>query len=198
MLAAGYWILDMADRVRYQYDNLENFARQFSEHASDAQQVRQRLLGQLQVLEEGGWVGEGAARFSAEMRDMILPALEALSRALDNANGAIVRAAGMMRDAENEAAALFKVVDGALEAVRAGAGDTSSMSPTQRAQQIASLTSLRDEQVRFVDELRRSVEGLGGQLAGVQDAYARLMTEAADRTERMTALIQSMQGGSMP
>ena len=42
------------------------------------------------------------------------------------------------------------------------------------------------------------MDGLGGQLAGVQDAYARLMAEAADRAERMTALIESMQGGTMP
>ncbi len=188
----------MTDRVRYQYDNLEGFARQFSDHASEAQQVRTRLTRQLAVLEEGGWVGEGASRFSAEMRDLILPALDALSRALDSANGAIMRATEMMREAENEAAALFRAVDGAVEAVRASSVDVSGLSPAQRAQQVASLTSLRDEQTRFITDLRRSVEGLGGQLAGVQDAYARLMAEASERTERMTALISAIQGGTMP
>ena len=90
----------MTDRVRYQYDNLEGFARQFSDHAADAQQVRTRLSQQLAVLEDGGWVGEGAKRFSAEMREQILPALDALARALDGANGAILRAAEMMREDE--------------------------------------------------------------------------------------------------
>jgi WXG100 family type VII secretion target len=193
-------ILDDAmssDRVRYQYDNLEGFARQFSDHASDAQQVRSRLSRQLEVLEDGGWIGEGASRFSAEMRDSILPALDALTRALDSANSAILRATEMMRDAENEAAALFKAVDIAVQAA-SGSFDTSTISPSDRAQQVAGLTTLRDEQMRFVQELRRSMDGLGGQLAGVQDAYTRLMTEAAERSERMTALIESMQGGSMP
>jgi WXG100 family type VII secretion target len=188
----------MTDRVRYQYDNLEGFARQFSDHAADAQQVRTRLSQQLAVLEEGGWSGEGAKRFSAEMRDLILPALDALARALDGANGAILRAAEMMREAENEAAALFRAVDHAMQASGAGGSDGGSPAGVQRAQQIATLTAMRDEQTRFILELRNTMDGLGGQLAGVQDAYARLMAEAADRAARMTALIESMQGGTMP
>ena len=191
----------MTDRVRYQYDNLEGFARQFSDHAADAQQVRTRLSQQLAILEDGGWVGEGAARFSAEMREQILPALDALARALDGANGAILRAAEMMREAEAEAAALFRAVDNAMEASTAGGaggGDGGSPANTQRSQQIATLTAMRDEQTRFIQELRNTMDGLGGQLAGVQDAYARLMAEAADRAERMTALIESMQGGNVP
>ena len=190
----------MTDRVRYQYDNLEGFARQFSDHAADAQQVRTRLSQQLAVLEDGGWIGEGAKRFSTEMREQILPALDALARALDGANGAILRAAEMMRDAEAEAAALFRAVDNAMQASTGGAGSSDGGSPAniQRAQQIATLTAMRDEQTRFIQELRSTMDGLGGQLAGVQDAYARLMAEAADRAERMTALIESMQGGTMP
>jgi WXG100 family type VII secretion target len=187
----------MTDRVRYQYDNLEGFARQFSDHAADAQQVRTRLSQQLAVLEDGGWVGEGAKRFSAEMREQILPALDALARALDGANGAILRAAEMMREAEAEAAALFRAVDNAMEASSAG-GSGGTPADTQRTQQIATLTAMRDEQTRFIQELRNTMDGLGGQLAGVQDAYARLMAEAADRAARMTALIESMQGGTMP
>ena len=188
----------MIDRVRYQYDNLEGFARQFSDHAADAQQVRTRLSQQLAVLEDGGWVGEGAKRFSAEMREQILPALDALARALDGANGAILRAAEMMREAETEAAALFRAVDNAMQASSAGGGGGGSPADIQRNQQIATLTAMRDEQTRFIQELRNTMDGLGGQLAGVQDAYARLMAEAADRAERMTALIESMQGGTMP
>lgn len=187
----------MTDRVRYQYDNLEGFARQFSDHAADAQQVRTRLSQQLAVLEDGGWVGEGAKRFSAEMREQILPALDALARALDGANGAILRAAEMMREAEAEAAALFRAVDNAMEASGGGVGG-GTPADTQRTQQIATLTAMRDEQTRFIQELRNTMDGLGGQLAGVQDAYARLMAEAADRAARMTALIESMQGGTMP
>lgn len=191
----------MTDRVRYQYDNLEGFARQFSDHAADAQQVRTRLSQQLAILEGGGWLGEGAQRFSAEMREQILPALDALARALDGANGAILRAAEMMREAEAEAAALFRAVDNAMQASgEGGTGGSEAGAPanTQRAQQIATLTAMRDEQTRFIQELRNTMDGLGGQLAGVQDAYARLMAEAADRAERMTALIESMQGGTMP
>lgn len=193
----------MTDRVRYQYDNLEGFARQFSDHAADAQQVRTRLSQQLAILEDGGWVGEGAARFSSEMREQILPALDALARALDGANGAILRAAEMMREAEAEAAALFRAVDNAMQASAGGGagsegGDGGTPANAQRAQQIATLTAMRDEQTRFIQELRNTMDGLGDQLTGVQDAYARLMAEAADRAERMTALIESMQGGTMP
>lgn len=189
----------MTDRVRYQYDNLEGFARQFSDHAADAQQVRTRLSQQLAILEGGGWIGEGAKRFSAEMREQILPALDALARALEGANGAILRASEMMRDAEAEAAALFRAVDNAMEASTGGAsaGDNGALAEPQRAQQIATLTAMRDEQTRFIQELRNTMDGLGDQLTGVQDAYTRLMAEAADRAERMTALIESMQGGTM-
>lgn len=189
----------MTDRVRYQYDNLEGFARRFSDHAADAQQVRTRLSRQLAVLEDGGWIGEGATRFSTEMREQILPALDALSRALDGANGAVLRAAEMMREAESEAAALFRAVDNAMQSgPAASSGGVSPVNPLQRVQQIAALTTMRDEQTHFIQELRRTMDGLDGQLAGVHVAYDRLMTEAADRAARMTALIETMQGGTMP
>src|SRR5690606_4070811 len=126
-------------------------------------------------------------------------ALDALARALEGANGAILRATEMMRDAEAEAAALFRAVDNAMEAsAGGGAGAGGTPADTQRVQQIATLTAMRDEQMRTIQELRTTLDGLGDQLTSGQDAHARLMPEAADRAERMTALIESMQGGTMP
>src|SRR5690606_38703432 len=128
----------------------------FSDHAADAQQVRTRLSQQLAILEDGGWVGEGAKRFSAEMRELILPALDALARALDGANGAILRATEMMREAETEAAALFRAVDNAMQASGGGSGaDGGSPASIQRAQQIATLASGGAEQTPRPTELRR-------------------------------------------
>lgn len=185
----------MSDRIQYRYDSLEDFARRFSDHASETEQVRSRLNKQLAVLEQGGWLGEGAKRFSTEMRESILPALDALAHALDSANAGVMRAAEMMRAAEAEAASLFRNVE--LAEAGQTAGSSQPIDDGQRAQQIAILSGLRDEQTTFIQELRRGMETLGGQLASVQDAYDRLMSEAASRAERMTALIRTMQGGAM-
>ena len=186
----------MSDRIRYQYESLEAFARKFSDHAAETEQVRARLNSQLTVLENGGWLGEGAKRFSAEMREQILPALDNLVRALDGANAGILRASEMMREAEEEAAALFRSFEvAAPQRASAAAGQPAGASVNHQTQ-IAALSGLRDEQTRFMQDLRRGMEGLGGQLAGVQAAYDRLMAEATSRADRMTALIGTLRGGA--
>lgn len=186
----------MTDRIRYQYDSLEEFARRFSDHAAAAEQAKMRLARQLAILEGGGWLGEGAQRFSAEMRELILPALDRLAQALETSHAGLLRAAETMRDAEQEAAALFRGAE-----MTSGAGAFASANTpnfaAQRGQQIAALTGLREEQSGFVQDLRRGMEGLGGQIASVQAVYDRLFSEAAARTERMTSLIGALQGGAV-
>lgn len=190
----------MADRIQYRYESLEGFARKFSNHAQETEQVRARLNAQLTVLENGGWIGEAAKQFSTEMRERILPALSRLAYALDEANIGITRASEMMRAAEDEAAALFRAVDvpsstGATSSTATGQGTGSA---TSSGAQIAALTGLRDEQNGFINDLRRGMEGLGGQIASVQAAYDRLMAEATERAARMTALIGNLRSGTIP
>lgn len=188
----------MSDRIRYQYDNLGEFARRFAEHAAAAEQTRARLTRQLAVLEDGGWLGEGAERFSAEMREQMLPALDRLAQALEAAQAGVLRMVETMQAAEQEAAGLFRSAEAAG---RQGAGSAfGAANPSftaQRTTQIAALSGLREEQGRFVQDLRRGLEGIGGQIAGVQAVYDRLFAEAGARAERMSTLIGALQGGTV-
>ena len=187
----------MSDRIRYQYDNLEAFARKFADHAQETAQVRSRLTNQLLILESGGWLGDAAKRFSAEMREMILPALDNLGRALEGADFALRRACELMRDAEEEAAAKFRAADADSAAGTASIGASSGPSSTAQVNaQINALTTMRDSQNGFIQDMRQGMNNLGGQIVSVQAAYDRLIAEAAARAERMTALIGTLKNGT--
>lgn len=97
-----------SDKVQYQYDKLDEIAQTASSKSEAAAAVRQRLNQQLQVLQDGGWVGAGAVTFFNEMNSQIFPAMTKLETAFDNLSAVLRRASEMMRDAEQQCAAGFK------------------------------------------------------------------------------------------
>jgi len=111
-------------KVRADYDALQNVARSFGLQAQAIAQSLQVLKSQMDTLQGGDWVGQGATAFYAEMNDHVLPTVQRLNSALQTSGDVTQKISQAMRSAEDEAA---KVLRGnAATAVGAGAGPASA------------------------------------------------------------------------
>ena len=66
-------------RIRADYNQLGQAAQRFGAAAESAAATLQSLQKNLQVLEGGDWVGEGAKAFYQEMGQTVLPSLKRLN-----------------------------------------------------------------------------------------------------------------------
>ena len=72
-------------RVRADYDQLGQVAQRFGVAAEAAGATLQTIQQNMQVLEGGDWVGQGAKAFYQEMSGSVLPTLKRLTSALQAA-----------------------------------------------------------------------------------------------------------------
>jgi WXG100 family type VII secretion target len=87
----------------------------FSQHATTTTHLLNALQRQVDQLASGGWRGRGADAFYAEMKDWVLPAVDRLVKALEEACRCTETLAERFQAAEREAAALFVGADGIFE-----------------------------------------------------------------------------------
>ena len=90
--------------VRSDYDALTRVAQSFGQHAADTQQSLQRLKSQMDVLQGGDWLGQGATAFYREMNSDVVPTMARLMRALEASNQVVMQINQIMKAAEDEAA----------------------------------------------------------------------------------------------
>jgi WXG100 family type VII secretion target len=100
-------------RVQANYDDLAGFGRAFAQRSDEVQNLIQQVSGLVSSLQGGGWIGLGANAFFQEMQDLVFPALNRLSAALQDASAATQRIAETFRSAEEEAGNLFRNDTGA-------------------------------------------------------------------------------------
>lgn len=98
----------MADEIRADYDTLERLAGQFASQSQAIQQVLRQVKGRVSSLERGGWIGEGAKSFYAEMNDEVLPASQRLQQALEEASRVTRDISQTIQQAEDEASSPFR------------------------------------------------------------------------------------------
>jgi WXG100 family type VII secretion target len=98
--------------VRADYDALAQVAGQFGQQTEAAQQSLQQVRQAMEVLQNGDWVGPGAAQFYAEMNGTVLPTLNRLVNALDNGARTTKTVSQVMKAAEDEAARWLTVQAG--------------------------------------------------------------------------------------
>lgn len=75
----------MASLIQVDYQVLGNVNSSFTRLAEDIRQMTNDLSTRAASLREGGWWGEGSEAFHAEMQDVVIPTLERLYRALEEA-----------------------------------------------------------------------------------------------------------------
>lgn len=96
------------DIIQADYEQLDSAAARFGRQVSQNQALESRLRQTMAVLQQGGWVGEAANAFYGEMEGEVLPAMQRLTGALEQAQSTTLKIKQIMKTAEEEAAAPFR------------------------------------------------------------------------------------------
>jgi len=103
-----YYFSMTAPKVRADYDSLKQLAASFGGQAQAARQTIQSLQGQMDVLQGGDWIGQGATAFYQEMGGSVMPTLKRLAGALESAQQSTLQISQIMQQAEAEAARVLR------------------------------------------------------------------------------------------
>jgi WXG100 family type VII secretion target len=98
----------MAEQIQADYDQLQDVATRFASQAEAIEDMQKKIQGSYEKLADGGWIGEGSQAFSSEMEDLVVPVSDRLKQALQDAGQAATTIAQAVKQAEEEASALFK------------------------------------------------------------------------------------------
>lgn len=98
----------MADEVKADYEQLEQAANRFSNQSEEIQDMIQKVRSSMEKL-ESDWIGRGSEAFFREMQGEILPAVQRLQQALEEANRVTKEVIQTMQQAEDEASSPFRV-----------------------------------------------------------------------------------------
>src|SRR5262245_31577175 len=96
-------------KVRADYEQLSQIAQAFGRQAEAAHQALGALQKDMAALQGGDWVGKGSEAFFAEMRTTVLPAMERMVAAMNEAATATRKISQVMKQAEDDSAALFRL-----------------------------------------------------------------------------------------
>jgi WXG100 family type VII secretion target len=102
------------DRIRFQYDDIEQIARKFRHLNDSAEDVLRRALYCLDQMENGVWIGRGADEFRDELEDIVIPAVRRLAAVLGDTAWTLDKSSDVMREAEEMGAAQFRAEGGSL------------------------------------------------------------------------------------
>jgi WXG100 family type VII secretion target len=117
--------MSTASKVRADYQQLAQIAGVFGQQAETALALLAALKEQVQGLQEGDWVGKSADTFYGEMHAAVLPTVSRLADAMREAAQATQKISQVMKQAEEDAAALFRLEASAA----AGSGSASTAVP---------------------------------------------------------------------
>ena len=90
--------------VRADYAELARVAACFAQHAEQSRRMLQRVRSEQATLQAGDWLGQGAQAFYAEMNGQVVPTLNRLVRAMDEAQRVTLQVSRILKEAEDEAA----------------------------------------------------------------------------------------------
>ncbi len=96
-----------ADVVQARYDNLDSIAARFGHEATAGVELQKRVARCVEALEKDGWQGRGADAFFAEMHGVLYPAMQRMTRALEEARSVTLEVKNILRAAEEEASGVF-------------------------------------------------------------------------------------------
>jgi len=94
-------------KVQCAFEGLTQLANNFSQEAGQTEATIGKIQSLVDQLESGGWEGNGARAFYAEMNDMF-PKLKKLVDALETANNQLKAVSSLFSNAESDMAGAFK------------------------------------------------------------------------------------------
>jgi WXG100 family type VII secretion target len=98
-----------APKVRSDYQGLRQIASLFGRQADASRQTTSNLKNRMEKLRGGDWVGKGANKFYGEMDSSVLPTITRLVAAMDKASSITDKIAKIMKQAEDDSSACFKL-----------------------------------------------------------------------------------------
>ena len=98
----------MAEQIQADYAKLEDVARKFQTQSHAVEDTLNQVRTRMGPLEDGGWIGRGADAFFSEMQGEVVPAMQRLRDALDEANRVVREVSQHIQQAETEASTLFR------------------------------------------------------------------------------------------
>lgn len=99
----------MAEKIQADYDQLGQVSGKFADQSGAIQQMLQSVRNSMSKLEDGGWIGRGSDAFFAEMNGEVLPAVNRLQQALDEASRAANEINQLVQQADDEASSPFRM-----------------------------------------------------------------------------------------
>lgn len=109
-----------APRVRGDYDTLGKIASTFGQQATQTGQTHRKLTQALNTLKSGDWIGKGAKAFFQEMDSEVMPSMQRLAKALEAADKVTRQISKIIKQAEDDAARLFRLDGGGIVGGAAG------------------------------------------------------------------------------
>ena len=97
-----------AEEIRADYDQLAQVASRFTNQSQQIQQMTQNVQRSMETL-RSGWEGRGSQAFFNEMQGKVLPGVNRLHQALQQAARVTQQISNTVRQAEDEASAPFKM-----------------------------------------------------------------------------------------
>jgi WXG100 family type VII secretion target len=97
-----------APKTRGDYDQLAQISNRFAREYEMAQRALNAVQQQVNTLQGGDWVGEGARAFYAEMNSAVLPSLKRLAKALQSAQQVTQQIGREVKAAEDEASRILR------------------------------------------------------------------------------------------
>jgi WXG100 family type VII secretion target len=93
----------MAQHVEVHYEELESMRNSFEQQAQEIQNMLQKMMGQVDNLKGGAWVGTGGDAFYNEMHGEILPAVQRLVNSMHEGAHVVSQIMEKFKNAEEEA-----------------------------------------------------------------------------------------------
>ena len=185
------------DIIQAQYDTLSEVARRFGSQAQANREMLAAVRRAMQPLQAGAWQGRGSAAFFNEMNGEVLPALNRLAAALEQAQSVTTAIARVVRQAEEEAAQPFKGHGGAGSGSGNAGGATDDPAGGSDA---AGLPIPLDTTAIFTDSYMDGLVGLQVQGANSAQLNSAMETLAGNPTPQQVeqALDQIAQARGVP
>ncbi len=179
------------DIIQAEYDQLATVASRFGAQSEASKQLIAQVRRAMQPLQGGGWQGRGSAAFFAEMNGEMLPAMQRLAAALDQARTVTLQVSDVIRQAEEEASRPFRT-DGAAGATLDGGEAAGDAAPSGAAPPQSPMST---SQI-FSDSYMDNMVGLqfsGGDSRELNQAMETLAgnPSAAERARALDAIAQA-------
>jgi WXG100 family type VII secretion target len=99
----------MSDEIRVDYDELEQCGNDFESSAQKVADAGQTIAAcYMKLIEDKGWIGLGSDAFANEMQDDVFPSYWRLHECLEDASRGCKQIADTVKQAEQDASALFR------------------------------------------------------------------------------------------